>query len=196
VIDTYVAVGDSFTAGLDPAGECRWADEVARTLPAARYANVASIGATSEDVEQFQLPEALALEPDLVTLICGANDVLETVRPDPSGYAMRLLRMFGRIREEAPGALVMTMTYPDLSQFVPLRPRTEARVKRGMDLYNEALRNVARRRGVIVLEAAGHPGADDRENFADDGFHASEGGHQRIAASVVSELRRLHERVG
>ena len=119
-----------------------------------------------------------------------------TVRPDPSAYAMRLLRRFGRIRDEAPGALVMTMTYPDLSRFVPLRPRTEVRVKRGMDLYNDALRGVARRRGVIVIEAAGHPGAGDRGNFADDGFHASADGHRRIAAGVVSELRRLHERVG
>jgi lysophospholipase L1-like esterase len=196
VIGSYVALGDSFTAGLEPEAECRWADEVARSLPAERYSNLASIGATSEDVEQFQLPEGLALEPDLVTLVCGANDVLESVRPDPSGYAMRLLRMFGRIHEEAPGALVMSMTYPDLSQFLPLRPRTEARVRRGMDLYNEALRNVARRRGVIVLEGAGHPGATDRDNFADDGFHASEDGHKRIAAGVVNELRRMHERVG
>ena len=50
--------------------------------------------------------------------------------------------------------------------------------------------------GVIVIEAAGHPGAGDRDNFADDGFHASEDGHKRIAAGVVNELRRLHERVG
>ena len=83
MIGTYVALGDSFTAGLDPSGECRWADEVARALPGTQYANLASIGATSQDVEQFQLPEALALEPDLVTLVCGANDVLESVRPDP-----------------------------------------------------------------------------------------------------------------
>jgi lysophospholipase L1-like esterase len=193
-VTTYVALGDSFTAGLD--GEPSWADLVAGDLPAERYANLATVGARSEDVEELQLPEGLALEPDLVTLICGANDVLEAVRPDPSGYAMSLLRMFRRIHEEAPGALVMTMTYPDLSQFLPLRPRTEARVKRGMDLYNQALRNVARRRGVIVLEAAGHPGAEERENFADDGFHASEDGHRRIAAGVVSELRRMHERVG
>jgi phosphatidylinositol alpha 1,6-mannosyltransferase len=196
VIGTYVALGDSFTAGLDPSGECRWPDEVARALPGTEYANLASIGATSQDVEQFQLPEALALEPDLVTLVCGANDVLESVRPDPAGYAMRLLRMFSRIRAEAPEAVVMSVSYPDLSRFVPLRPRSAARVRRGMELYNAALRSVANRRGVVVLEAAAHPQADDRGNFADDGFHASSEGHRRIAAGVVNELRRLHERVG
>ena len=196
MIGTYVALGDSFTAGLDPAGECRWADEVACGLPGARYSNLAWVGATSEDVEQFQLPEALALEPDLVTIVCGANDVLESVRPDPGAYAMRLLRMFGRLRTEAPGALVLSVTYPDLSRFVKLRPRSAARVRRGMELYNEALRAVARRRGVVVLEAAEHPHAGNRDNFADDGFHASAEGHRRIAAGILSELRRVHERVG
>jgi lysophospholipase L1-like esterase len=194
VIGTYVALGDSFTAGLD--GQGSWPDVVASRLPEARYSNLASVGATSEDVEEFQLPEALALRPDLVTLVCGANDVLESVRPDPGSYAMRLLRMFGRIRSEAPGALVISVSYPDLSQFLPLRPRSAARVRRGMDLYNAALRSVARRRGVVVLEAAGHPGTDERDNFADDGFHASDEGHRRIADGVLSELRRLHERVG
>jgi phosphatidylinositol alpha 1,6-mannosyltransferase len=190
----YAALGDSFTAGLD--GQGSWPDLVAEGLPGDEYVNLASVGATSEDVEEFQLPEALALQPELVTMVCGANDVLESVRPDPAGYSMRLLRMFGRIRTEAPGALVVSMTYPDLSRFLELRPRSAARVRRGMDLYNEALRGAARRRGVVVLEAEGHPGADDRGNFAEDGFHASDEGHRRIARGVLSELRRLHERVG
>ena len=190
----YAALGDSFTAGLD--GQGSWPDLVAEELPGVEYVNLASIGATSEDVENFQLPEGLALKPDLVTLVCGANDVLESVRPDPGGYAMRLLRMFGRIRSEAPDAVVVSMTYPDLSRFLALRPRSAARVQRGMDLYNAALRSAARRRGVVVLEGEGHPASDDRDNFAEDGFHASDEGHRRIARGVLSELRRLHERVG
>jgi lysophospholipase L1-like esterase len=190
----YAALGDSFTAGLD--GQGSWPDLVAQELPGGEYVNLASVGATSEDVEEFQLPEALTLQPDLVTLVCGANDVLESVRPDPGGYAMRLLRMFSRIRAEAPDALVVSITYPDLSRFLALRPRSAARVRRGIELYNAALRSVARRRGVVVLEAAGHPGSGEPGNFAEDGFHASDEGHRRIARGVLIELRRLHERVG
>src|SRR5215210_7102390 len=97
---TYVALGDSFTAGL-VAGEPRWADEVARALgPRTRYENLAWIGATSADVEEKQLDRALSLDPDVVTLVCGANDVLESVRPDPAEYATRLGRMFARLRSE------------------------------------------------------------------------------------------------
>jgi lysophospholipase L1-like esterase len=187
-VGTYVAVGDSFTCGLEGERGGRWADEVARALPGARYANLAEVGATSQAVEERQLPDALSLSPDLISLVCGANDVLETVRPDPGIYAGRLARMLARIRAEAPGAGVFTITYPDLSRFVDLRPRTQARVARGTRLYNAALRSVAQRHGVLLVETAEHPGAEERENFASDGFHASPEGHRRLGRNLVRAL--------
>jgi lysophospholipase L1-like esterase len=191
-VGTYVAIGDSFTCGLE-GDEARWADEVAGALPGVEYANLAAIGATSEVVEEVQLPDALERKPDLVSLVCGANDVLETVRPDPGLYASRLTRMLNRIAAEAPGAHVFTITYPDLSRFVELRPRTQARVERGTRLYNAALRSVAQRHGVLLVEAAAHPEAGDRSNFASDGFHASPDGHRRLGANIV---RQLGDRLG
>lgn len=190
---TYVAIGDSFTCGLEGERGVRWADEVARALPGASYANLAEIGATSAVVEEDQLPAGLALEPDLVSLVCGANDVLETVRPDPGAYAGRLSRMLRRIRSEAPQAEVFTITYPDLSRFVQLRARTQARVERGTRLYNAAMRSVAQRHGVLLVEAGAHPESEDRENFGSDGFHASPEGHRRLAAEIV---HALGERLG
>ena len=66
---TYVALGDSFTAGVNDDAP-RWADEVARALgPDTRYENLAWIGAISEDVERDQVERAVELEPDLVTLV-------------------------------------------------------------------------------------------------------------------------------
>jgi lysophospholipase L1-like esterase len=83
-VSTYVALGDSFTAGT---GEEPWPDQVARGLgPGLSYTNLAVFGATSADVEEGQLERALELGPDLVSLICGANDVLESVRPDPEEF--------------------------------------------------------------------------------------------------------------
>jgi lysophospholipase L1-like esterase len=192
-VRTYVALGDSFTCGLEGDSGVRWADEVAGALPGVSYTNLAEIGATSEVVEKRQLPEGLALQPDLISLICGANDVLETVRPDPGTFAGRLGHMLERIRRESPEAAVFTITYPDLSRFVDLRPRTQARVARGTRLYNAALRSVAERHGVMLFEAAEHPGSEERENFASDGFHASPEGHKRLGGNIVHELR---ERLG
>jgi lysophospholipase L1-like esterase len=186
---TYVALGDSFTAGL-VSGEPRWADEVAKALgPDVRYENLAWVGATSADVERSQLPRALSLSPDVVTLICGANDVLESVRPDASAYAARLGRMYARLRAEAPSAVVITATYPDISRFLQLRPRTRARVQWGMRGFNAACRRVASGHGVPLLEGFDHPAASERSTFAADGFHPSAEGHRRAAAAFLRALR-------
>ena len=59
--------------------------------PELELRNLAVEGATSAEVPSSS-PEALELEPDLVTVVCGANDVLRTTRPDPERYANRLER--------------------------------------------------------------------------------------------------------
>jgi lysophospholipase L1-like esterase len=185
----YAALGDSFTAGL-VTGEPRWADEVARALgPDTRYENLAWVGATSVDVEERQLELALAMRPDVVTLVCGANDVLESVRPDPREYEQRLARMFDRLRAEAPQAEVITATYPDISRFLDLRPRTRARVEQGMHRFNAACRAVAGRYGVALLDSLDDPATGERDTYADDGFHPSPEGHRRAAAAFLRALR-------
>jgi lysophospholipase L1-like esterase len=46
---------------------------------------------------------------------------------------------------------------------------------------------------MLLIDAAQHRGAGERENFASDGFHASPEGHRRLGAGVVSAL---HEQLG
>jgi lysophospholipase L1-like esterase len=188
-VTVYVAMGDSFTAGLEP-GKPRWPDELAEALgPGVRYENLAVVGATSEQVEREQLPRAIELEPDLVTLVCGANDVLDSTRPDPDAYGVRLSRMFTRLRRAAPNAEILTATYPDISRFLDLRPRSRERVEKGMRRFNAACRAVARRHGVELLEGFDHPVARLRAAFADDGFHPSTEGHRQAAAEFLSSLK-------
>ena len=184
---TYVAMGDSFTAGVDPSIP-RWPDEFARFL-GGRYVNLAEVGATSEHVEREQLDRALALSPDVVTLVCGANDVLLCTRPDVDAYAERLSRMFARLRREQPGVTIMTATYPDISRFLELRPRSRTRVERGMKRFNDACRAVARRHHVVLLEGFDHPATEERSTFAEDGFHPSAEGHRAAAREFLRALR-------
>ena len=94
--------------------------------------NLAAVGATSEQVEQDQLERALELQPDVVTLVCGANDVLFNTRPDPEAYAARLSRMFARLRRELPQVQIVTATYPDISRFLDAAP-AHARPRGGGD---------------------------------------------------------------
>lgn len=192
----YAALGDSFTAGKGCAPEQRWTDRLAAALRAVHspmgYYNLAVEGATSADV-LGQVGPALQLEPDLVTVICGANDVLLSVRPDIDGYAARLATILDRLRAGLPRVAVLTATSPEHWRFFELRPRTRARVIGGIGRLNEATLAVARSRDVPCLDVADHPGLDDPRNFASDGLHPSPEGHARAA---VEFARALHTHFG
>jgi phosphatidylinositol alpha 1,6-mannosyltransferase len=191
-ISCYVALGDSFTAGTGSPEGLGWADRVAASLRRRSsgfvYRNFAEDGATSADVLR-QSDHALQLEPDLVTVICGANDVLRTTRPDATVYARRLTTIFRRLANAGPSMIVVTATSPARWDFVPMGPRTRARVEAGMRRFNDVTRRLAREHGVPCLDVADHPGLRDRDNFANDGLHPSVRGHERAARAFALLLR-------
>jgi lysophospholipase L1-like esterase len=98
--------------------------------------------------------------------------------------------MFVRLKRELPNVEVITATYPDISRFANLRPRTRARVEEGMRRFNAALRRVARRHDVLLMDSTEHPAATRRTTFAADGFHPSPEGHRRAAAEFLRALRK------
>jgi lysophospholipase L1-like esterase len=191
-VSTYVALGDSFTAGGGAGPGERWADRLAAHLaarsPALVYRNLAVDGATSAAVLE-QLPAALALRPDLVTVVCGANDVLLTSRPDIAGYERRFSAILGGLRAGAPGAAILTASAPESWHFLELRPRTKARLVQALGDLNAVTRSVAARHRVPCLNVAGHPGLSRRENFGADGLHPSALGHERAAEEIALSLR-------
>jgi len=83
----YVALGDSQTEGLwdgdDAAGLAGFADRLAVALdtcrPGLQYANLAVRGNQIRDVLDDQLPRALAMGADLITVCIGMNDVTRPV---------------------------------------------------------------------------------------------------------------------
>ena len=185
VVRAYVALGDSFTAGRDSIDAERWPDLLAaamrRVNPGLRYENLAVDGATSREVLDLQVGPALALEPDFVTVVCGANDVLLATRPDVEGYTERIDEILRRLREGAPEAMLVTATAPEGWQFMELRPRTEARLIEATRELNDVTREAAKRYGVVCLPVAGHPALRDPVTFSPDGLHPSTAGHQTVA---------------
>src|ERR1700745_1057372 len=93
---SFVALGDSFTEGLgDPYadGDGRrgwgyrgWADRFAERLaqekPGPRHADLAVGGKLIAEVAADQVPRAVAMAPDLVSVAAGGNDLLR-LRADP-----------------------------------------------------------------------------------------------------------------
>lgn len=188
----YVAVGDSFSAGTGCSSGEAWPDRLAAALrgpnPRLAFRNLAAEGATSSDVLD-QLPEALQFEPDLITVVCGSNDVLRSTRPDLEGYERRLSQIFDRLRQANPDVRIATATSPERWDFLKLGPRTKARVERGIARLNVTTRSVAAACGAACLDVAVLPGLSDPANFAADGLHPSARGHGRAAMAFGSLLR-------
>lgn len=184
----FVAIGDSFTAGKEPDAP-PFPDLVAARLPGWRYANLAVAGARADAVRRDQVGPALALRPALLSVICGANDVVGTTRPDVEGFAAAFEEILLRCRRALPDASIVTATYPMVAEFLALRPRTRARVTTGLGEVNAIVRAATRRHGGVCLDLVDHPGRDDRRNYAADGFHPSAAGHRKAALAFAACAR-------
>ncbi|MER5612356.1 SGNH/GDSL hydrolase family protein [Streptomyces sp. NPDC002215] len=186
----YVALGDSQTEGLgdgdDTVGLRGFADRLAEHLaavdPGLRYANLAVRGRVAEQVRAEQLGPALALHPDLATVVSGVNDLLRP-RFDASAVAGHMEEMFAALT--AAGAHVVTLTFPDVGKIVPLARPVRSRV---FDL-NTRIRAAAARHGVAVAETGRAAVATDPRLWSADRLHASPLGHERIAAAVAEAIQ-------
>ena len=191
----WAALGDSFTAGIRP-GELTWSRLVVELVSPTRpveLANYARAGATVAELEREQLEAAIATRPDIVTLICGGNDVIGTVRPSLEGFGAGLDRVWASLRGALPDAAILTATYPAIAPGA-LRPRTRRRIESGLVELNATIRAVASRNEGLCIELADHPGEGDRSNYAADGIHPSAAGHRAAAAVLGPAIEQLIER--
>lgn len=185
----YVALGDSQTEGVgdgdDIVGLRGYADRLAETIAlhqdGVQYANLAVRGRLAGQVREQQLAPALALGPDLATVVAGVNDLLRP-RFDADEVAGHLEAMFAALT--AQGARVATVTFPDAAQLIPLARPVGPRVT----ALNHRIRQAALRHGVVVAEIAHHPVATDPRLWSPDRLHASPLGHARIAAALAHAL--------
>ncbi len=185
----YVTLGDSFAEGLDDpdgrGGFHGWADRLAARLASGRddlrYANLAIRGRRTRRILDEQLAPALALEPDLVTLSCGTNDVVAR-RFDLDAVATDIERLHARIT--AAGATLVAFTLPDLSPIMLLGRLVAPRVH----ALNEAIRDISRRSGARLLDFDPYPIVGDPRLWSADRLHANSAGHRRIAAAIAHLL--------
>jgi lysophospholipase L1-like esterase len=186
----YVAIGDSTTEGLeDPDGQGGyrgWANRLAEHLSQAHgpieYANLAVRGRQAREVKHEQLGRALAMKPDVATVVAGVNDLLRArfVLDEVAGEVEEMISALRRS-----GAEVLTFTMPDMGQVNPLtrliRPRLEG--------LNERLRRTCVRHGARLLDLAARGDvAGDPRLWHDDRLHANSLGHERIGLGLAATL--------
>ena len=178
----FVAMGDSITVGMgDPAPEGGWrgfAALLADTLPQPDLRNLACLGAQAADVERVQLPAALDLKPDVVSLVVGINDTLRGDF-DPARTGASVGRTVAALRDS--GAQVLTMTLPDPGQMFGLPQALARPLARRMHAVNRAIDEVSRRYGALLMDAAADQDTYDRRYWSVDRLHPNERGHRLMA---------------
>ncbi|AKT50255.1 SGNH/GDSL hydrolase family protein [Arsenicicoccus sp. oral taxon 190] len=190
----YVAIGDSFTEGMsdpdpaDPGRYAGWADRLAAMLAVVaakdgrelRYANLAIRGRLLDDIVGRQLHDALALGPDLVSIVAGGNDILRP-RADIDALASRLEDAVAQIRATGADVLMATPTDPSGAPLVGL---TRGRVA----TYIAHIWSIAQRHDAYVLDQWGLTPLQDWRMWSEDRIHMTPDGHERVAAEAFRTL--------
>lgn len=189
-----VCLGDSFTEGVgddDPAapnGVRGWADRTAEQLaagdPGFRYANLAIRGKLARQVLAEQLPSALDMKPDLVTLYAGGNDLM---RPKVDIDALMADYEDGVARIRATGARLVLFTGVDGVEDALFR-----RIRGRVAIYNEHVRGIAARHGALLVDMWAMRQLRDRRRWAPDRLHLNALGHQEVAIAVLDALGAAH----
>lgn len=185
----YVALGDSQSEGLwdgdDDSGVHGFADRLAVQLdslnPGLLYANLAVRGKRIRDVIDRQLPAAVAMQPDLVTSCIGMNDVTR-----PGRLFQRALDdlEFLHARLAETGATVVTTTFPDLVQILPVGRLIADRVVE----INDVIRTAAARHGFRLVDLYGATSMIDPDTWSADRVHGSPKGHALFCAAAAEAL--------
>ncbi|WP_090790972.1 SGNH/GDSL hydrolase family protein [Asanoa ishikariensis] len=186
---SYVAVGDSFTEGMDdpyPDGTYRgWADLVAARLaadrPDFRYANLAIRGRLFPNVVDEQVPAAVAMKPDLISFAAGGNDVLRRSF-DPESLMGRFDSVVRELRST--GADVIVFRFADVTSRLPgqriIGPRAA--------VLNRAVGETADRYGAHMIDLFADDEFHNPVMWGQDRLHLSAAGHRRVAGHVLTAL--------
>jgi lysophospholipase L1-like esterase len=185
---SWVAIGDSFTEGLnDPGHEGGfrgWADRLAELMaardPNFRYANLAIRGKMMDEIIAEQVPPAIAAEPDLVTICAGGNDLI-VPGSDVDELAARLEKAI--VELQAAGSEVLLFAGPD-PKAMPMVRRVRAKVA----IYNEHLHAIADRHRAMIVDLWAMHVLGDARAWSDDRLHFSSDGHRRIALRTAEVL--------
>jgi phosphatidylinositol alpha 1,6-mannosyltransferase len=170
-----------------PSGEYRgWTDRLAQLLAHSRadrapfrYANLAVRSRRVAHLVDEQVPRALALRPDLVSILIGANDLVGRA-VDPIALAAVLAGAVRTLRDAGIDVLLVT----------PFLPRRRAAVlfARRFAVYASELRRIAADTGAILLDLDALPAIGELELWADDKVHLRSRGHRFLAYRAAEAL--------
>lgn len=197
---SYVALGDSLSEGLGDFDfeisrfGCGWADRLAGLLALEarahnepfHFANLALRGGGMLEILTAQLEDAIKIEPDLVTIMAGSNDIMchRTKHPQLRG----LLRgAISRLLDAGSHVVVVNTINPThLNVFRPMARKAK--------IMTDLIESVAAEFEVPVLDLFSMNEFSRLQYWAEDMVHFSGHGHIKVA-NRAAELLGIEGRI-
>lgn len=195
---SYVALGDSLTEGLGDFDfeisrfGCGWADRLAELMArqakeageSFKFANLALRGSSMLQILTSQLEDALKLNPDVVTIMAGANDFMRPKSTHP--HLKALMRgAIERLHNQGCHVVIANTVNPvHLAIFRPMSHKAKA--------MSELIEDVAAEYGVPVLNVFEIKEFKHIQLWCEDLVHFSGYGHIKIANKAARLLNIDH----
>jgi lysophospholipase L1-like esterase len=191
---SYVAIGDSLSEGL---GDFTfhhdrlhngWTDRLAGILAREaqvkgyefHFANLSLRGAKLSKIIDLQLPRALKMQPDLVTVMAGSNDLMTKSPELPQLMEKFELALLSLKAAGCDIVVANTINPLHLRLFRSLRQRSER--------FSLMIQEVADRLEIPVLDVFGIDDFEQLIFWADDMVHFSGHGHIAVANRAAGLL--------
>ncbi|HJP70281.1 MAG TPA: SGNH/GDSL hydrolase family protein [Candidatus Limnocylindria bacterium] len=190
----YVALGDSYTIGTSVAVEESWPSQLVAHLPELELAaNLAVNGYTSTDLITEELPQLDRLQPELVSVLIGVNDVVRGV-PDLA-YAGNVAIILEELVSRLPPSRIVCVATPDYTRtprgadYGDPMQQSDAIVR-----FNAILREASEQRGIgfvpEIFEISERV-SEDESLVASDGLHPSAAQYGLWVEAIEPLVREL-----
>lgn len=191
---SYVAIGDSLSEGLGDftfhltREHNGWTDRLAGILAQEaqdsgyefHYANLALRGSKLHKIMDSQLKSALRLQPDLVTVMAGSNDLMSRADSFPELQDTYRDGIHQLLSAGCDVVVANTINPVHLRLFKPLRHRAER--------FSEMLEQVAQEFRLPVLDVYSIPDFSELSYWDKDMVHFSGHGHIKVANQAAKLL--------
>jgi lysophospholipase L1-like esterase len=189
----FVALGDSYTIGTSVDAAQRWPNQLAdRVSELELVGNLAVNGYTSADLLTEELPQLDRLQPELVSVLIGVNDVVQGV--SDSQYAGTVAVILEELLTRLTRRRILAIATPDYTvtpmgaEFGDPGQRSDAIVR-----INAIMREACEQREIRFLPdifEISQAGRDDPALVAGDGLHPS-GSQYRLWVDAIQPA--VHE---
>ena len=190
----YVALGDSYTIGTSVSADESWPSQLVARVPELELvANLAANGYTSTDLITDELPQLERLQPELVSVLVGVNDVVQGV-PDLA-YAGNVAVVLEELLSRLPPSRIVCVATPDYTRtprgadYGDPMQQSDAIVR-----LNAILREASEQRGIrFVAEIfeISQEASEDASLVASDGLHPSAKQYARWVDAIEPAVREL-----